>query len=717
MKKAEMKELRKVKTEFYQYAVSCEIRYAKHSRNDFVKKCFLKADPQFENKVARLADEIEVPPKTVERTVIAAVLHQNQQWHSVDAATLFGIFANSLDWAEDSDPKFEKFLGSNNNPWLGWKHGVSKEGNKFLCIRCFVQLSKEEIDALDNFQHVWPMPVMPDKVTPYSDGHLVVKEIPNSRKAGPNLGCACYDLDRMNRVAFAFDEYVWNFKYLFEVKKFEDTEEGRSRFMQAVSQAALKLKRLKTIIEEFKSHGVKQFHFTHFDDQRLRAYCKGWQANEQGDKVDKALLCFAQKKFLTKVGEDGLKIHIANSINPKVTVDGVTKRLDKFDFETRIKWVTDHDSELEALAAKTYEKAEFPEGFRTQYAAEDAYAAAGAIHWLREHQKGNPVPAIVHFDAVNQGLQLQAIMTSDDKIMRQTCVIGQERLDFYLWGCKKLGWPEEYRPLFKDGMKPAMYGGTQAVIDLWGLEMYQKFVSLTYTENLKTFQLIRQFPTQYKENWTEICWTLPDGARTKVLPKKKFPWTAHIFGYEFTGTFEKFGVPNNRVCSLGPNIIHSIDGFIKREMCSRCDFDPDAKELVKQYLAHPWKDVWDFEPREKDLELKRVLELGKEFNYYSFHILDLLDEHNIYTVPRDVLELFDRELPEDDFHLTCIHDSFGCHPNYWIDLTQQYRYCLYHLGKSNMLQHIAKELDITLDIPHKNEYLMDEILNGKFALC
>ena len=48
---------------------------------------------------------------------------------------------------------------------------------------------------------------------------------------------------------------------------------------------------------------------------------------------------------------------------------------------------------------------------------------------------------------------------------------------------------------------------------------------------------------------------------------------------------------------------------------------------------------------------------------------------------------------------------------------QQYRYCLYHLGMSNMLQHIANELNIKLDVPAKNPYLMEEVLNGKFALC
>jgi len=194
-------------------------------------------------------------------------------------------------------------------------------------------------------------------------------------------------------------------------------------------------------------------------------------------------------------------------------------------------------------------------------------------------------------------------------------------------------------------------------------------------------------------------------------------YEAEIFGYTFTGTYEKKGVPNDRVCSLGPNIIHSIDGFTKREMSSRCDFDPDTKELIKQYLANPWIEVWDFESRDKDKELKKLLDLGAEFNYYSFHILDLLDAHNISVVPKNILQMFVDELPEKDFQITCIHDSFGCHPNYSFDLMQQYRYCLYHLGMSNILEHIADELNITLDIPHKNVYLMEEILNGKFALC
>ena len=423
------------------------------------------------------------------------------------------------------------------------------------------------------------------------------------------------------RTGFCFDDYLLdNITYLFSVKKYTT----KDKFMEAMAQMALKFERLEQIRKEFKLNGVTEFFFTHFYDERLRSYCRGWQANEQGTAIDKAMLNFSKKEVLTPDGFKGLKIHIANSINPKVEVDGVKKRLDKFDLDTRIQWVDDHDADLEKICFETYENTEYPIGYQTQYKAEDAYAAFSAIHWLREAQQGNPVPVIVHLDAVNQGLQLQSIMTSDDKIMRLTCVIGQIRNDMYNWVAEKLGLTEEDRQLIKDGFKPLMYGGSTAVINLWGEELYRKFYKLVDREGLSTFMLIKQFPTQYNKDWTEVCWTLPDGARTCVLPKQKKTWECEIFGIHFEGKYEVKGLPNDRVCSLGPNIVHSVDGFTKREMSSRCDFEPKNKEIVLQYLAHPWENVWDFEARSKDKELKKLLELGKEFNYYSFHIFRCL---------------------------------------------------------------------------------------------
>lgn len=714
MKKAEIEKLLVVKKSYVTVQMAWEMRYSKAQRNPFVKKCLTDNDPEFENKCVQLAEELKVPVKTVENTVIASILHQHKKYHTVDAPTLFGVFAASLDWADNADKLFEKFLDSDNNRWMSWEHATSREGRRWMKIKALLCLDDEEVQYLDCYQHPWPMICLPNKTTPWSDGHLIAKEIPNSRRSGVNPGCPCYDLDRANRVAFTFDYYLWdNFEYKFSVRKYD----GEAKFHQAAAQQQLKLDRLTKIMEEFRLNGVTEFFFTHFYDERLRSYCRGWQANEQGNALDKALLLFAKKEKLTPDGMKGLMIHIANTLNPKVEVNGVKKRLDKFDFETRIQWVKDHDAELEKICKETYIRAEYPKGYQEQYTAEDAYAAFSAIHWLREAQKGNPVPVIVHLDAVNQGIQLQAIITSDDKIMRLSCVIGQIRNDFYIWIAEKLGLSEEERQLIKDGFKPLMYGGSTAVKELWGDELYNKFWDLVYKEHLATFQLVRQFPTQYNTEWTEICWTLPDGGRTRVLPKQKMSYEAEIFGYTFTGTYEKKGVPNDRVCSLGPNIIHSIDGFTKREMSSRCDFDPDTKELIKQYLANPWIEVWDFESRDKDKELKKLLDLGAEFNYYSFHILDLIDAHNISVVPKNILQMFMDELPEKDFQITCIHDSFGCHPNYSFDLMQQYRYCLYHLGMSNILEHIADELNITLDIPHKNVYLMEEILNGKFALC
>ena len=178
-----------------------EKRYAKHQRNPFVKGLLIATDPQFEEKAAALAKEIQVPPKVVEKTVIAAILHQNQKYHTVDAQVLLGVFLSALDYPEDGDKKFEDFLASDRNQWMFYEKRLGQFG-EYISIEVETWLDEESSKDLDNYQHPWMMVIEPRKTTPKNDGHLVAIEVPNSRGSGPNPGCPCYDLDRANRILF-----------------------------------------------------------------------------------------------------------------------------------------------------------------------------------------------------------------------------------------------------------------------------------------------------------------------------------------------------------------------------------------------------------------------------------------------------------------------------------------------------------------------------------
>ena len=681
--------------------------HTKHQRMPFVKACIEEAMPQFGAMVSKIAADLETKEEIVEKFFLSSILHQGKRWNTCNVETIYGCILPMVDY--DTEECSRIIEGIIQHPDNNLVDGLFKYDKLLLVVK--MSLDAEEMANMDKFEFKWPMVIPPKKVTPWSDGYLIAKDIPNSRNNPPNYGLSAYDLDRNNRVAYSFNDYlIQNWDYKFKVKHPED----KAAIQTAFTAYCRKEEREKVIYETFKEHGIKKFYFAHKPDGRLRTYCVGYQFNEQGTDYDKAKLNFAKKIKVSEEGLKWLKVGIANSINPKI--DG--KRADKQDFATRIKWVDEHIDELENIALKKSIDKRYPEEFQEQYEAEEPAKAFALIHALRMVEHDEAIGDIIYVDAVNQGLQIQGILANDMKTLEQTSVIGQKRHDQYITYCEEIGLDESHRGLLKDALKVLMYGGSGSARLILGDALYVKFKN--NAKKYPVWNLIAQFPRQWKEEWDVLRWSLPDGTRTQVYVKGSKKYQAKVFDYEFESSYETFGPNPDRCCSLGPNIIHSIDGFIAREMASMCMYSKKQKTLVQKYLAGEVQQILtvrnDYQLK-RDTELQKILELGDEFNWYSHHILDLLDLSNIGMVSQNILKGLIAELPEEPFNITRIHDSFGCHPNYIPDVMKLYRYCLAHLADSNMLEHINQELDMDLKIPAKDVNLSKKILEGIYALC
>ena len=274
---------------------------------------------------------------------------------------------------------------------------------------------------------------------------------------------------------------------------------------------------------------------------------------------------------------------------------------DKMSFSNRIKWVQDNIDKLESMV----------------FEAESPWEYRNAVKALRDKLAGQPVNHMVYLDASNQALQLYAILTAD-KITGATCNVanGDFMADAYQMLADAMNSQQTRIVLTRKNCKYAlmttMYGkadGTLEIIDdlvkgtktmlekmqivcqRYGFEMEvsehgtpsipelsQIFKNALYTIAPKA---IRTMEALTEINATMVLstyyWKLPDGFNVKydvkntfdiqiepIITKKGFEITLpemEIIKYEASESSR----------GMSPNIIHSIDGYIVRQMVRRMD--------------------------------------------------------------------------------------------------------------------------------------------------
>ncbi len=266
---------------------------------------------------------------------------------------------------------------------------------------------------------------------------------------------------------------------------------------------------------------------------------------------------------------------------------------DKLSFDERIKWTQDNDLTFDLSLDSPWE-------FRN------------AVNALKSHLEGKKVNHMVYLDASNQALQLYAITTAD-KRTAMTCNIanGTHMADAYMMLAKAMNKLQNRidftRTNCKYALMTTMYGkadGSEEILDdiikgNMDYETKSKIFAERYNfiydeetgrcpELQSMFQqaLISIAPKAVAtmEALTEInktmeldtyYWTLPDGFNVKY--DVKYEETIEVEplvskkGLEIilpTMNIEKYGKDENSR-GMSPNIIHSIDGYIVREMIRR----------------------------------------------------------------------------------------------------------------------------------------------------
>lgn len=216
-------------------------------------------------------------------------------------------------------------------------------------------------------------------------------------------------------------------------------------------------------------------------------------------------------------------------------------------------------------------------------------------------------------------------------------------------------------------------------------------------------------PTAYSNDWV-----LPDNFTVKIKVMSPVAENA-VFMDKPYEIIHSVNAPMDSGRSLGANTIHSLDGMVVREMTSRCNYDTERINQVRDVLYGNM-----FFLDNEDLHASMVLKLWEHYRksgYLSARILDHIDSITIMLTDSNVIRELVDSLPEKPFEVLSVHDCFRCLPNYGNDLRSQYNLQLYLIAKSDLLSYLLSQLlKQPVSIGKLDPTMANDILNTEYAL-
>jgi len=350
---------------------------------------------------------------------------------------------------------------------------------------------------------------------------------------------------------------------------------------------------------------------------------------------------------------------------------------------------------------KTFSGASNPIGLRAAYLA------------LREAQSGLPTGYMISLDASSSGLQLLALLVSCTKSWMLCGGDLNRCVDAYIEIYDAMGLPKLTRKQVKQAIMTAFYGSTRTPKDTFG-----KDLDLFYDTVSSMAPGAWQLNLDLQEVWNRLrgsvySWVLPDNFHACIETKKAEHQGFTMMGKKMQITKYVDGRPDFHK-GLGPNLIHSVDGFIVREMARRCMYKPQRilhiLELIKNNKTSGTGG--------RSAEMTQILwSEYKRSGFLSTRIFDHLYKDTMgYVDPGVIAELIN-SLPMKPFQIVTNHDCFRCHPNYGNDMRLQYNRILADINDSKMLQSMVSDV-LGRPIKIKKFGTIDRnlILNSNYAL-
>ena len=406
---------------------------------------------------------------------------------------------------------------------------------------------------------------------------------------------------------------------------------------------------------------------------------------------------------------DYLKIDIASNYG-----DHNGQDLEKLNFDDRIAWFNARESEGRLVELIN--------------SADEPALYFGGLQAYRDTLDGNPTGYAIALDACSSGLQILAILANCEKSARRCGMINTgKREDAYISLFRDMQNQADFnlsagRPDLKQAIMTSLYGSVAMPRQLFGegSDALKLFYYIMETEIPGAWSLNLALKGLWQSWATEHEWVVPDGFEVSMAVEENMINEIQFFG-EPVEVFTKQAKGTPKGLSLSPNIVHSIDGMIVREMVRRCYHNPKRIREVENACniaikRRERRKSASGHGRKKDKELRALWERYLTSGFLSARVLDLIDEKNVNIVSAHAVMDMIQTLPVDPFPVLAIHDCFRVHPNYGNDLRRQYNRIMRDLCASNILGDIATQITGRRQELKKIGNIADSILNADYAL-
>lgn len=406
-------------------------------------------------------------------------------------------------------------------------------------------------------------------------------------------------------------------------------------------------------------------------------------------------------------GLEYLKIDIASNFG-----------LDKEDWDVRIAWTEANQDAIIALALDQNQ-----DGLRARHpllvqAEEPALFYAGA-RALKDTLDGVPSGYPISLDAASSGLQLLSVLVNCEESAKLCGVVSTgHRADAYttLYGNMKRRLSNVgkiTRADLKKAMMTALYSSTAQPKRVFGEGEQLAVFYQTMEEDVPgAWELNKALQQLWQPYALSHDWILPDGfhVHVKVMDAK----TDFVqFMNAPVAVIRKVNTGTREGRSISPNIVHSVDGMIVREMHRRCTFQKEQITKVIGALNSTKKST----SRKDDEMVQKLWAHYQLSGFLSARILDHLDRLNMGHVDQLTIASLIKSLPEEPFDLISVHDCFRCLPNYGNDMRQQYNNLLSEIAASELLSYIASQI-CKRHIPvQKKGDIADKVREADYALA
>jgi len=382
----------------------------------------------------------------------------------------------------------------------------------------------------------------------------------------------------------------------------------------------------------------------------------------------------------TFTGVEYVKMDIAKNFSGDLDKKDFIDRLDWFEDnkEAFLLWIDDDPTEFNKLL----EQAEDPALF---YASSMAY---------RDHLNGKPSGYPISMDACSSGLQLLACLVNCEASAKLCGVVPTgHREDAYTniydSMCVTLGSTSVIeRKDTKHAIMTSLYSSEAIPKQVFG-EGDQLAVFYETMETLApgAWELNKALKGLWQPHAPSHDWVLPDNFHVHIPVMD-----THSENVQFMNAPVQVDIKINKGTkegrSISPNIIHSIDGMIVREITRRCTFNKDMIINISRILDV--KGIRD--DRDQDKLVHTLWNNYQQSGFLSARILELLDHENMGLVDPLVIAKLLKSLPDQPFQVISIHDCFRVLPNYGNDIRKQYNQLLSEIASSDLLSYIASQV-------------------------